>query len=240
MDDRPLIGLIPSYDSAEDRQTVNSCYVRVIQRAGGAPFVLPLCDDTETVQRFAQLCDGVLFTGGDDLHPRYYGCCLHEHCGTLTPIRDGMETAFASEFLKSDKPFLGICRGIQLINVMYGGTLYQDICAEYKAGCSHRQSAPYDVPFHKAILVRGGMLAKLYKADVLDVNSMHHQSVKALGKHLNAEAFAPDGVVEALSTTDRAFGVAVQWHPEHLAEAGDSASLNLFRAFVEAAKHAGV
>lgn len=240
MGDRPLIGLIPSYDSAEDRQAVNMRYVRAVLQAGGAPFVLPLCDDAETVQRFAQLCDGVLFTGGDDVHPRYYGCCLHEHCGTLTPIRDSFEIAFAKEFLKSDKPFLGICRGIQLINVMYGGTLYQDICAEYKAGCAHRQSAPYNVPFHKAVLLRDGMLSKLYKAEVLDVNSMHHQSVKALGKHLSAEAFAPDGVVEALSASDRAFGVAVQWHPEHLAEAGDIASLNLFRAFVEAAKHTQV
>lgn len=236
MGDRPLIGLIPSYKTEEDRQAVNMRYLRAVLQAGGAPFVLPLCTDAETIKRFAQLCDGVLFTGGDDVHPRYYGCCLHEHCGTLTPIRDSFEIAFANEFLKSDKPFLGICRGIQLINVVYGGTLYQDISAEYKAECSHRQSAPYNVPFHKAVLVPDGMLSRLYKAEVIEVNSMHHQSVKALGKHLNAEAFAPDGVVEALSASDRAFGVAVQWHPEHLVEGGDTASLNLFRAFVEATK----
>lgn len=236
MGDRPLIGLIPSYENEEDRQAVNMRYVRAVLQAGGAPFVLPLCDDAETVRKFAQLCDGVLFTGGDDVHPRYYGCCLHEHCGTLTPIRDSFEIAFAKEFLKSEKPFLGICRGIQLINVMYGGTLYQDICAEYKAGCAHRQSAPYNVPFHSVSLVKGGALEALCGKTDLQVNSMHHQSVKALGKHLSAEAFAPDGVVEALSATDRAFGVAVQWHPEHLAEKGDTASLKLFEAFVGAAK----
>lgn len=236
MSKKPLIGLFPSFNESELQQTVYIRYVRAILQAGGAPFVLPMTEDKEVMKQMAQLCDGALFTGGDDMHPRYYGCCLHEHCGTLTPVRDGAEVVFANEFLKTDKPYLGVCRGIQFLNVMYGGTLYQDIPAEYKGGCIHRQQRPYNKPFHSVELVKGGRLAEICGAETIQVNSMHHQSVKKLGSGLVAEGFAPDGVLEALSSTDRAYGIAVQWHPEHLVETGDMAALNLFRSFIEAAK----
>lgn len=236
MSRKPLIGLFPSYDEKELRQTVLMRYVRAVQNAGGAPFVIPMTDDVEVMKRIAEACDGALFTGGDDIHPRYYGCCLHEHCGELAPVRDSAEFAFATEFLNTDKPFLGICRGIQFVNVFYGGTLYQDIPAEYKGGCIHRQQRPYNKPFHSVELVKGGKLAAISGAYTIQVNSMHHQSVKKLGMGLVAEGYAPDGVLEALSSTDRAFGIAVQWHPEHLVETGNTAALNLFESFIEAAK----
>lgn len=235
MSKKPLIGLFPSYDEKELQQTVYMRYVRAIQRAGGAPFVLPLTEDVAVMQRMVEACDGVLFTGGDDMHPRYYGCCLHEHCGELALVRDKAEVIFANEFLKTDKPFLGICRGIQFINVMYGGTLYQDIAAEYKAGCIHRQPRPFNVPFHEVKLTKGGKLYEICGAETIQVNSMHHQSVKKLGAGLVAEGYAPDGVFEALSATDREYGIGVQWHPEHLVEKDNEAALRIFTSFIEAA-----
>lgn len=235
---RPLIGLFPSFGTEEKQQTVYLRYVSAVEKTGGAPFVLPLTENTEVLTQMASLCDGVLFTGGDDMHPSLYGCCLHEHCGTLTPVRDRCETKFAEIYLKTGKPYLGICRGIQFLNVMYGGTLYQDIPAEYNRQSVHRQPKPYDVPFHKVRLTEGGRLAALLGKTEISVNSMHHQCVKKLGAGLAAEGFAEDGVLEAFSDPARAYGIAVQWHPEHLVGKDDEASLLLFNSFVEACEKA--
>lgn len=233
---RPLIGLFPSYNGAELQQTVYVRYVGAVERAGGAPFILPLTEDAALMEQMAALCDGALFTGGDDMHPSYYGCCLHEHCGELTPVRDRSEVLFARAFLKTGKPYLGICRGIQFLNVMYGGTLYQDIPSEYRRLSVHRQPRPFDVPFHGVSLVRGGALCRILGKDRIEVNSMHHQCVKKLGKGLVAEGYADDGVLEAFSDPARGFGLAVQWHPEHLVGKGDPVSLRLFGSFIEAAR----
>jgi len=211
-------------------------YVRAVERAGGVPFVIPMTADEGIQQTVVDMCDGALFTGGDDIHPSYYGCCLHEHCGELTPLRDACEFVFGKLFLATQKPFLGICRGIQFINTMYGGTLYQDLPAEYKRESVHRQPRPYNVPFHSVSLVKGGVLQSICGMDTVEVNSMHHQAVKIIGKGLVLEATSPDGVIEALVATDRPYGVAVQWHPEHLAEVGDKAATALFQSFIQAAK----
>ncbi len=236
MKNRPIIGLFPSFNGAEQQQTVYVRYVRAIEQAGGAPIVLPLTADRGVMSQMASLCDGALFTGGDDMHPRHYGCCLHEHCGELTLVRDECELVFAEEFLKTDKPFLGICRGIQFLNVMYGGTLYQDLPAEYNSSSIHRQPKPYNKPFHVVNLKKGGRVAEICGADSIETNSMHHQAVKKLGVGLVAEGYSADGVLEALSAADRKYGIAVQWHPEHLVTAGDAASIALFQSFISSCK----
>lgn len=237
MDKKPLIALTPSYYKDSEAQAVYMRYVRAIERAGGVPIVIPMTADEGIQKQIVALCDGALFTGGDDIHPRYFGCCLHEHCGELTPQRDEYEFVFGKLFLKTDKPFLAICRGIQFINVAYGGTLYQDLPAEYRRESVHRQPRPYNVPYHSVSLVKDGVIAGICGMDTLQVNSMHHQAAKKIGEGLVLEGVSPDGVVEALVATDRDYGVAVQWHPEHLADAGDKASLALFQSFVEAAKN---
>lgn len=228
--------MYPSYIQSDDRQCVLMSYVRAVETAGGAPFLLPLSTDEDVIETMVDMCDGVVFTGGDDVHPRHFGCCLHEGCGDLCPERDAGEIAFAKQYLKTKKPFLAICRGIQLINVMYGGTLYQDINMEHGRGLTHRQKPPYQSGTHSVKLIKDGFFASLLEKEELWVNSMHHQSVKQLGQNLAIEGYAPDGVVEALVATDRLFGVAVQWHPERLAEGGDEVSLRLFKALVEAAE----
>ncbi|MBQ3081585.1 MAG: gamma-glutamyl-gamma-aminobutyrate hydrolase family protein [Clostridia bacterium] len=236
MERKPLIALTPSYYKDSQAQAVYMRYVKAIERAGGVPIVIPMTSDEGIQKQMAELCDGALFTGGDDIHPSYYGCCLHEHCGELTPQRDEYEFVFGKLFLATGKPFLGICRGIQFINVAYGGTLYQDLPAEYKRESVHRQPRPYNVPYHSVSLVKGGKIAGICGMDTVEVNSMHHQAVKKIGAGLVTEGVSPDGVIEAVVATDRDYGVAVQWHPEHLAEVGDKASLALFSSFVNAAK----
>ncbi|MBR6594684.1 MAG: gamma-glutamyl-gamma-aminobutyrate hydrolase family protein [Clostridia bacterium] len=232
---KPVIALYPSYDPEGKRQNVMMRYVHAVERAGGAPFLLPLSADEDVIESMVELCDGMVFTGGDDLHPRHYGACLHEGCGDLCPERDEGEVPFARAYLKTKKPFLAVCRGIQLINVMYGGTLYQDINLERGRGLTHRQPPPYTVGSHGVRLVKDGFIARLLGKDELWVNSMHHQAVKEIGKGLSLEGKATDGVIEALVATDRPFGVSVQWHPECLV-ATDDASLRLFTALVEEAK----
>lgn len=235
MEKKPVIGLFPSYDAADNRQTVMMRYVHAVELAGGAPIVLPLSTDTAVLETAVRICDGVVFTGGDDVHPHLFGECLHEGCGFICDMRDGAELPFAKLYLQTKKPFLAICRGIQLINIMYGGTLYQDINIEYGKGTAHRQSPPYNVGSHEVLLAPDGFIAELVGKDRLWVNSMHHQAVKRLGNGLRIEGRAPDGVVEALVATDRPFGVALQWHPECLVDS-DSASLALFKGLIEAAE----
>lgn len=232
---RPLIALFPSYDEGEGTQTVYLRYVRAVENAGGAPFVLPMTASADVARRMAEVCGGALFTGGGDLCPTRYGCCLHEGCEEPTLLRDECEFAFAEAFLKTKKPYLGVCRGIQFLNVFYGGTLYQDIALEYSGALKHRQARPYDVPSHGVALAKGGRLAQICGAEKIAVNSMHHQGLKALGRGLLAEGVSDDGLVEAVSASDRDYGIAVQWHPEHLVTRGDTASKALFESFVAAA-----
>lgn len=231
MSKKPIIALFPSYDPEGKRQNVLMRYVHAVEVAGGAPFLLPLSTDPQVMQTMVDICDGVVFTGGDDVHPRHYGACLHEGCGDLCPERDAAELVFAKAFLNTDKPFLAVCRGIQLVNVMYGGTLYQDINLERGRGLTHRQKPPYTEGSHGVSLKADGFIAELLGRDELWVNSMHHQAVKQVGKGLAVEGFATDGVIEALVATDRDFGVAVQWHPECLVD-GDEPSLTLFKSLV--------
>lgn len=232
---KPIIALYPSYSSSSGCQTVLMRYIHAVEIAGGAPFLLPLTTDEDVIETMVEMCDGVVFTGGDDAHPRHYGACLHEGCGDLCPERDAGEMAFAKQFLKTKKPFLAICRGIQLVNIMYGGTLYQDINLERGRGLTHRQQPPYSNGSHGVKLTKDGFIAKLVGSDELWVNSMHHQAVKQLGKDLVIEGYATDGVTEALVATDRPFGVGVQWHPECMID-NDEASFKLFKGLIEAAK----
>ncbi len=231
---KPIIALYPSYTPSDKRQNVLMRYIHAVEKAGGAPFLLPLSTDPDVIETMVGMCDGMVFTGGDDAHPRHYGACLHEGCGDLCPERDAGEMAFAKQFLATKKPFLAICRGIQLINIMYGGTLYQDIDLEKGRGLTHRQKPPYEVGSHTVKLDKNGFIANLLGREELFVNSMHHQAVKQLGKDLRIEGYATDGVVEAVVATDRPFGVAVQWHPECLV-GNDAPSLKLFKALIEAA-----
>ena len=170
-----------------------------------------------------------LFTGGQDVAPELYG--TKDATGTVVPSpeRDKLETLLLSKALQADKPILGICRGLQFINAYLGGTLWQDLPSQHPSDIVHRQGKPYGVPTHKVSL--SGDLRTLLGKDTLEVNTLHHQAIKDLGKDLIPMAESPDGLIEAVKMEGKRFVCAVQWHPEYMFKT-DADSLRVFSWFV--------
>ncbi len=181
---------------------------------------LPLEASDEDLRQLAKTLDGFLFTGGPDPHPFLFGEETHQKCGLSSQKRDSLETRLLPLVMAEKKPILGICRGIQIINVALGGTIYQDIPSQFtKAGVfplAHKQPSPYAQPSHHVHMVPGSMLAKIFGAETLLVNSMHHQALKDMAPGFTACGFASDGLIEAAEMPSYPFLAAVQWHPEHL------------------------
>lgn len=229
---KPLIGVIPLWDDQRESIWMLPGYLDGLRQAGGLPVILPLEADGDDLRQLYALCGGLLFTGGHDVDPSLYGGQAGPLCGPLCPRRDALERALFRQALEAGKPMLGICRGIQLFNVLLGGTLYQDLPTECPGAVPHRMAPPYDRPFHTVHLAEGGMLRGLLGREELGVNSYHHQGIRALAGPLRAEARAPDGLVETISCPEHPFLLAVQWHPEFSFRT-DAASRAIFRAFVE-------
>lgn len=231
---KPLIGLIPLWDEMKQSYWMLPGYMKGIERAGGIPVMLPMTDDAAVLDQLADICQGFLLTGGHDVDPRVYGEKRAEACGECCQSRDAMEYGLLSAILERNKPVLGICRGIQFLNAVLGGTLYQDIPSEYPSEVNHHQSPPYDQPCHGVSLIPGSPLSDLLKRQRLSVNSYHHQGIKKLADRLQVMAKADDGLVEAVYMPDRCFVWGVQWHPEFSYEI-DADSMRIFEAFVQAA-----
>ena len=228
-----VIGLVPLVDAARDSLWMLPGYMEGVAAAGGLPLMLPLTDGAEDLDRLCGLCDGFLFTGGQDVSPSLYGQSTLPACGETCPRRDAMELGLLRRVMALDKPALGICRGIQFINAALGGTLWQDLPTQRPSEICHRQSAPYDAPTHEVALLPGAPLAALLGKDAIGVNSYHHQAVRDLAPCLKPMALSPDGLVEAAYHPGQRFLWAVQWHPEFAWRTSEDA-LTLFRAFVEA------
>ena len=146
---RPLIGIVPLVDAQRESYWMLPGYMRGVEQAGGLPIMLPLTDDDAALRQLADTCDGFLLTGGQDVSPALYGAAPAPACGETCPARDAMETKLLALALEQDKPVLGICRGIQFLNVYLGGTLYQDLPTEHPSAAEHHQKPPYDVPLSK-------------------------------------------------------------------------------------------
>jgi putative glutamine amidotransferase len=169
---------------------------------------------------YAELLDGLVLQGGADLAPETYGETPLAPEWSGDRVRDRYEIDLFEEFIAVGKPVLGICRGCQLLNVALGGTLFQDIATQVPEALSHRDAAKYELQMHEMNIVQGSSLAKLYPGVTqAHVNSIHHQSIKDLGKDLVVEALAvPDGIVEAVRWRGPSYVFGIQWHPEFLAE----------------------
>lgn len=230
---KPMIGVTPLWDAERQSVWMLPDYLDGIKAAGGLPVVLPLEMSEEDANQVVETCDGFLFTGGQDVSPVLYG--MKDATGTIvaSPERDKTETLLLSKALQADKAVLGICRGLQFINVFLGGTLWQDLPSQHPSEIVHRQGKPYGVPSHQVQL--SGNLKSLLGKDILEVNTLHHQAVKDLGKGLTAMAIAPDGIIEAAQMSGKRFVWAVQWHPEYLFRT-DLDSLAIFSCFVEHCK----
>ena len=229
MNKSPIIGVTPLWDAERKSVWMLPDYLEGIKAAGGIPVVLPIEMSEEDSSRIVETCDGFLFTGGQDVSPELYG--MKDTTGTIipSPERDRVETLLLEKALQADKAVLGICRGLQFINVFLGGTLWQDLPSQHPSDIVHRQGKPYGVPTHKVML--NGDLKTLLGKDILEVNTLHHQAVKDLADDLIPMAVAPDGLIEAARMTNKRFVWAVQWHPEYMFKT-DRDSLTLFSCFV--------
>ena len=231
---KPIIGLTPSVDEEHHRCVVQPGYLESVEKAGGLGLMLPLTDREEDIAQFVELCDGFLFVGGPDIEPWRYGQETLPECGAQNVQRDALEWKLLQAALAANKPILGVCRGIQMLNCVLGGTLYQDIPSQYETDLCHSMpEPPYNRTAHPIRVVEGTPLAELSKLE--GVNSRHHQAVLDLAPGLVPMAYASDGILEAVWMPEKHFVWAVQWHPEAFWEE-DGANLELFQKLVEAAK----
>lgn len=234
----PLIGVSTSITVAKhpERAYVNSAYLHAVQQAGGVPVALPPQLSSASMRQLAGDLQGLLLTGGGDMDPALFGETPHATLYDVAPARDTLETSVLHVALDRGLPVLAVCRGLQVLNVALGGSLHQDVGTDPGTQLAHSQKEPRDQPTHKVKLTPGCRLAATLGADELEVNSMHHQAIKRLGRGLTAVAWAPDQIVEGAEIGDPSrFVLGVQWHPEELVGHSEPAR-RLFAALVAAAR----
>lgn len=213
-------------------------YILTLSGAGAIPWMIPLVDD-DTLRGVYEELDAVFLPGGADIDPFTYGAQPHPLCDKTDRERDRVEVSLARWAIEDSKPVLGVCRGMQLINIAAGGTLYQDLASEMSGSIKHdyfpfsEQNYARDYLAHEVTVNEGSRLAGIVGAGAVRVNSMHHQGVRELGAGLVATAEAPDGLIEAIEGVDDSYLVAVQWHPEVLTDS-DARTRRLFADFIEA------
>ena len=230
---KPVIGLTSNMN-VDGKHEIDPEYMAAIMQAGGLPFIIP-ADVEQEVEQSASLLDGLVLTGGKDIDPKYYGEEPHPKLGEVSPARDRMEIALVRQMRAADKPIFGICRGIQLLNVAFGGDLYQDVEGQMdRPVLQHAQRAPRSHRSHAVKLEKGSVLEDIVGEPLLQVNSFHHQAVKRVAASLRISAFSNDGIVEAIEGREEDFLFGVQWHPERLAVAGDAPSSRIFNSFIQA------
>lgn len=235
----PLIGIV-SYrmKHKEERYVtyaVDQPYVNAVASAGGMPVIIPVDMPLDRLSQLRNRLDAVMFTGGPDVDPDRFGGVHHPAVYGLDAMRDELEIQLVRLAAESGWPFLGICRGIQVINVALGGTLYTDIHDQVPGSLRHDNypDIPRDFLAHNVRVESESRLAKILDADVVDVNSLHHQVIQKTAPSLKALAFSPENLVEAVELPGHPFGLGVQWHPESLQHM--KPHRDIFHAFVESA-----
>lgn len=228
------IGIMPLFDEDRDSLWMIPGYMQMLEGQGALPLMLPLTDSPALLEASLALCDGFLLTGGQDVSPALYGEEVLPVCGGSFPPRDAMDSWFLGRAIELDKPLLGICRGIQIMNVFLGGTLWQDLPSQRPTSVEHHMTKPYHRAVHKVRVIGGTALADILGAGEMGVNSLHHQGVKETAPRCQVTAVSEDGLVEGICLPDRRFFHGVQWHPE-LSFRTEEKSRLLVRAFVQAA-----
>ncbi len=223
---------IPQMGTDLFRKYMKSKYVKSLERAGAAVRWVEL-EDTEKAIKNTLECDGLLLPGGADIEPTLYGKEREEKCGKPNELRDKNEFQIFNAYVETNKPIFCICRGFQLLNVVCGGTLYQDI-AEIKK-CTHSDFIKRGKAIHKVTVTEGTKLFDIFGENDVGVNSLHHQAVENVGENLIVSAVSEDGFAEALELKGHPFCLGVQWHPEHMSK-NDTLQQKLFNEFVRNCK----
>ena len=247
MNDRPVIGVTTQTLQAIDgippgipnSWLMNHRYFTALTSVGAVPWMVPLlAHDTTTLRAIYEHLDGIFLPGGVDVDPASYGAEREPCCGRTDVPRDEVELALTRWALDEGKPVLGVCRGMQIVNVARGGTLVQDCETGLPAAIKHdyfpTQGYERDHLAHTIRVAPDSRLAAAFGAETVRVNSMHHQGIATLGAGLSPTAWAEDGLVEALEADAEGYAVAVQWHPEMLIDS-DAGTRRLFETFIHAA-----
>ncbi len=235
---RPVIGIPCQEDfRAGSKRPVygnNRTYVHAVESAGGLPILIPMLNDLSELQELLPRLDGILLSGGIDMQPSLYGAQPHPAEDEPDPRLDEFELAIVSWALEEDLPVLGVCRGMQLINVLLGGTLYQDIASQCPGSLSHcRRELPRTELTHTVTIEAGSCMERVLGQCLISVNSLHHQAIKDPGRGVYISGRADDGIAELMELPGKRFVLGIQGHPEELY--GDVPIFaRLFNAFVRA------
>lgn len=235
----PLIGITTGSVLSQNgvyEHTLSDKYVQAVLRAGGVPVIIPAGQENGRLMQLVERLDGLLLSGGGDIAPAHFNGRLHPAIYGIDENRDALEIKLVRMAAQQGLPFLGICRGAQVIDVALGGSLYTHISAQ-KPGAeehSHRTDAPRDKISHVVKIKPGSLLSALVGGTELAVNSLHHQGIDSIPTNLAPVAHAADGLVEAVELRNHRFGLGVQWHPEWLTESPGNQAI--FQGFIRAAE----
>lgn len=235
MGKRPVIGISGPYNQEKKQIILGEYYANTLLRAGALPVLLPRTTDEATICALLDSIDALLLAGGEDVHPARFGEEKLAACGAIDEVRDEFELLLVKHALERRMPIFGICRGIQVLAVALGATLFQDI--ESQLGLPrerHYQKEPFDDAIHVVRFKEGGLLERITETSVMPTNSMHHQSIKEANERIRIEGITMDGIIEAISAADNEAVFGVQFHPERFAHYSDFA-YRLFTYFVEKA-----
>ncbi|ABR48003.1 peptidase C26 [Alkaliphilus metalliredigens QYMF] len=227
---RPMIAIL-----ATNCGGTQADYVKSVERAGGCPVIIDRVEDLNTLKPIMQIVDGIIFTGGTDITPLTYNEMPKEGLGRVDSKRDEFEILLVKWVLSNtDIPILGVCRGMQILNVVDGGSLHQDLLVEKITLSNHWLSGiiPSDEHGHSVYITKKSRLYDVYKKEKIMVNSIHHQGIKNIGKSFEGTTVAEDDIIEAIEMKGERFVVGVQWHPEILVEKHPE-HLALFKKFIE-------